>query len=78
MDARASTALDPVVLHRSVESDPIGAVTGAIQADVNILSQFESMKAMTLLKSPAPDPGEVWERTLNLLYGKSDLVDRSA
>ena len=66
----------PLLSRESIEADPIGSVVGAIKADVNLLSQFEAMKALTLLGVPETQPEEVRERILDLLYGDDDLVSR--
>ena len=60
----------------SVEADPIGSVIGALKADVNLLSQFETMYAVTLLGHPETGADEVRERMLDLLYGDDDVAAR--
>ena len=60
----------------SIEADPIGAVTGAIKAHVNLIATRELMYATTLLGHTATEPDDVRERVLDLLYGDDDLASR--
>lgn len=64
----------PLLQRDRLAADPIGSVSAAIKASVNLLSPMETMLAITLLEVPSRD--EVLERTSDLLYGEDALADR--
>ena len=64
----------PLLRRDRLAEDPVGAVSGAIKASVNLLSSFETMLALTLLE--APEPADVRTQSERLLYGDGPLADR--
>ncbi|HYE17555.1 MAG TPA: AAA family ATPase [Tepidisphaeraceae bacterium] len=65
----------PLLSRRSLEADAVEAVSAAINASFNLLSQFEKAKSKALIALPAV-AGEVGPRVTELLYGAAPLVDR--
>lgn len=60
----------------SLEKDARKAVAGAINASVNLLSQFETIQATDFIKEC--QSMEVRDRTIELLHGGGELGDRIA
>lgn len=66
----------PLLARRSLEQDGRKAVTGAVNASVNLLSRFETMQAAEFLQGRVPS--DVRDHVIELLYGKGVLADRIA
>ena len=64
----------PLLSRESISRDPIAALKGAVSASVNLLSQFETIKAIKFLKNCSPT--EAQTSALELLYGPGDLDSR--
>jgi hypothetical protein len=64
----------PLLSQQSISTDPISALKGAVSASFNLLSQFETIKAVRFADSCSPD--EARTLALDLLYGSEDLEVR--
>ena len=64
----------PLLSEQSISSDPISALKGAVSASFNLLSQFETIKAVRFTDSCSPN--EARTLALDLLYGSEDLEAR--
>lgn len=64
----------PLLSLEALEESPRESVTGAIKAHVNLLSQYEYMKALAFLADA--DPDAIRQHVGELLYGERELEER--
>ena len=72
--AKVIPTAQPCLTREALETDAVANVQKALKAHENLLSQFEFMKAKTLVEDA--DPGAVRDHVIDLLYGPGPLETR--